>query len=252
MTDEATPYGDRDLTWDGCFNVRDLGGLPVSGGGRIRSGAVVRSDSIDNLTPAGWSALQSYGIATVVDLRNGHERAADAGPRPVGLTTVHVPLDDVDDVDFWARMHREERDGSPLYYRPFLTHKPERVAAAVTAVARADPGGVVVHCAGGRDRTGLVTVLLLAVAGVPAGPIAADNEASTARLPPLFAKLGMADETAEIQTALDRHHTTIHAEITGLLDLVDVDTYLRSAGVTDADLHALRQRLVGPAAGHET
>jgi len=249
MTDEATPRGDRDLTWDGCFNVRDLGGLPAGGGKRIRPGAVVRSDSIDNLTPAGWAALQAHGVMTVVDLRNDDERAADAGPRPLGLTTVHVPLDDV---DFWARMHREQRDGSPLYYRPFLTHKPERVAAAVTAVARAGPGGVLVHCAGGRDRTGLVTVLLLAVADVPSDRIAADNEASTVRLPPLFAKLGIPDETAEIQTALDRHHTTIRAEITGLLHQVDVNTYLRAAGVTAADLHALRERLVGRAAGRET
>ena len=186
---------------------------------------------------------------TVVDLRNDDERAADTSPRPPGLTTVHVSLDDVADIDFWARMHHEERDGSPLYYRPFLAAKPARVAAAVTAVARAAPGGVLVHCAGGRDRTGLITVLLLAVAGVPADQIAADNEASTARLPALFATAGMPDETAKIQAALDRHHTTIRGEVTKLLDEITVDTYLQAAGVTAADLSALRHRLIDTAAG---
>jgi len=95
MTGEPTPRAGRDLTWDGCFNVRELGGLPTSAGRQIRHGALVRSDSIDNLTATGWAALQADGVMTVVDLRNDDERAADRSPRPRGLTTVHVPLDGV-------------------------------------------------------------------------------------------------------------------------------------------------------------
>lgn len=103
------------------------------------------------------------------------------------------------------------------------------------------------HCTAGRDRTSLVTVLLLAVVGVPAPDIAADNEASTNRFPALFAKLGTPEEAVEIQAALDCHRTTISAEVTDLLTGMDVDSYLRAAGVTAADLHGLRGRLLGSA-----
>ena len=75
----------------------------------------------------------------------------------------------------------------PHYYGAALERWPERAAAAVAAVARAEPGGVVVHCGLGRDRTGLVTMLLLALVGVAPQDIADDCELSTSRLPPLDA-----------------------------------------------------------------
>jgi hypothetical protein len=65
---------DRHLDWDGCFNVRDLGGLRTADSRTTRWGAVVRSDMPDRLSAAGWSALTAYGIRTIVELRNHHER----------------------------------------------------------------------------------------------------------------------------------------------------------------------------------
>jgi hypothetical protein len=55
---------DRQLNWDGCFNVRELGGFRAADGRETRWGAVVRSDSPERLTVAGWSALQAHGIRT--------------------------------------------------------------------------------------------------------------------------------------------------------------------------------------------
>jgi protein-tyrosine phosphatase len=195
---------------------------------------VVRSGTLDRLTPAGWSALRAHGIRTIVDLRNPHELGAEG--RPDGLAYVHVALDDVDDREFWERCRVEELDGSPLYYRPFLERKPERCAAAVAAVARAGPGGVVVHCGSGRDRAGLVATLLLAVAGVPAGEIAADYELS-ASAP------GLEDETREIQAALARRGTSARVAMLDLLATLDVPAYLRDAGVSRAELVAIEERL---------
>jgi protein-tyrosine phosphatase len=241
---------DRHLDWDGCFNVRDVGGLTTPDGRRVRSGVLVRSDSVDKLTAEGWAALWAYGIRTVVDLRNDDEWAVDTGARPPGLTTVHVPLDDAGDTELWDWLNSEELNGSPLYYRPFMARKPERVAAAVTAVARAAPGGVLVHCAAGRDRTGLITMLLLAVAGVRPEEIAADNDLSSGRVGRLFEAVGMDDETPSIRENLDRRHTSVQDVVLEALDGFDVEAYLRSAGVPAADLDSLRRRLgVGVIAG---
>src|SRR4051812_48830015 len=99
----AALLGDRHLAWDDSFNVRDLGGFPVAGGGRTRRGALVRADGLNRLTAAGWAALWGHGVRTVIDLRNDDEVAAtaDAVPRPAALATIRVPLDDSADTAFW-------------------------------------------------------------------------------------------------------------------------------------------------------
>lgn len=240
----------RGLDWGGCFNARDLGGLATVDGRETLAGALVRSDSPDRLTPDGWAAVLAHRIRTVVDLRFDEERAADTGARPAGLTTVSVPLSSPADPDFWASIDRDGLSSSPLFYREFLDRMPDRAAAAVAAVARAAPGGVLVHCTGGRDRTGVLTVLLLAAVGVRPADIAADNDLSTPRVRALFAARGWPDDTGRVRAALDRRHTTGPAEILRLLDGFDARAYLRSAGVPDADLATLQRRLVARPARH--
>ncbi len=238
---------DRHLEWHDCFNVRDLGGLATTDGRAVRGGALVRSDGINRLTAVGWAAAYDHGVRTVLDLRNDEEIEPDAAPRPPGMVTVRVPLDDSADTAFWEWCWANELDGSPLYYGPFLNQKPERCAAAVTAVARAGPGGVLVHCVSGRDRTGLISMLLLALAGVPAEDIAADYELSTERLRGLYAAWGAEDQGPGIQQALASKGTTARGALLSILAGLDVAAYLRSAGMPDADLAAVRDRLLEPA-----
>ena len=235
---------DRNLDWEGCVNARDLGGLPTAEGRRTRWGAIVRSDSLDHLTTAGWSALQTHGIRTIVDLRNDEELGYEAQARPDGLTTVHVPLDDIADTEFWKYLWDEELDGTPLLHGPFLYRKPERCAAAVAAVARAGPGGVVFHCGIGRDRTGIVALLLLALVGVTPDEIASDYELSNDRLRPHRAKLGKEDQSAWTEERLRRANTSARALILATLASLDVDAYLRTGGLGDDDLAAIRARLL--------
>jgi protein-tyrosine phosphatase len=233
---------DRHLDWAGCYNVRDLGGLPTVDGGTTRRGAVIRADSLDRLTPEGWAALHDYGVRTVVDLREAEERE-EAVVRPAGIEVVHVPLDDNDDTAFWYYAIDDDADGTPRYYRPFVEHKADRCAAAVAAVAGAAPGGVVVHCGIGRDRTGLVALLLLAIAGVTPEAIVEDYSLSGARLRPYFDHARPAGDDP-IVARLASRGTTI-AEVLGrLLADVDILLHLRDAGLTEDDLRALRTRLV--------
>ncbi|MCU1351743.1 MAG: Protein tyrosine/serine phosphatase, partial [Acidimicrobiales bacterium] len=175
----------RHLAWDGCANARDLGGLPTRDGGRTRWGAAIRSDSLDGLRDAGWAALHEHGVRTVVDLRDGDERAAWVDSAAYGVTTIHLPLEDLSDVEFWLEWRGV--CNTALYYRAFLDRFPERSADLVAAFVGAAPGGVLFHCQIGRDRTGLVALLLLALAGVAADDIADDHALSDARLRPYFA-----------------------------------------------------------------
>jgi protein-tyrosine phosphatase len=234
----------RHLDWDGCHNVRDLGGLRTRDGGVTRRGAVVRSDAVDRLTRPGWDALVAHGVRTVIDLRNDDERAPDAAPRPELVTTLELPLDGTADTAFWSEWGSGPQIGTPLYYGPFLACFPERTAAVVGAVARARPGGVLLHCRAGRDRVGLATLVLLAVTGVEHDEIADDHGLSHERVSALAAALGEPDQRADIEAELQRRGTTSREAILGLLAGLDAEAYLRGAGVDLDDLAALRSRLL--------
>ena len=170
---------ERHLSWDGCNNVRDLGGL-----GRIRRGALVRADALQQLSAEGWRALERHGIRTVVDLRNPDEIGEDAAPRPPGLTTIRIPLDGLEHWDFWQHWYGRPEFGTPHYYGPWLERFPDRAARTLAAIARAQPGGVAYHCGIGRDRTGLITGLICAALGVPGQEAAEDYALSESRVPP--------------------------------------------------------------------
>jgi hypothetical protein len=77
----------RHLDWDGCFNVRDLGGLRTRDGGTTQWRSVIRADALDGLTAAGWFGLSEYGVRTVIDLPNDAERGPDLAPRPPEVKT---------------------------------------------------------------------------------------------------------------------------------------------------------------------
>ncbi|WP_424534998.1 tyrosine-protein phosphatase [Sphaerisporangium viridialbum] len=235
---------DRHLDFDGCYNVRDLGGLATGDGRTTRAGAVVRSDTPDRLTAEGWSALRAYGIRTLVDLRNDREVRAWNGYRPPWIRVLRAPLDDDGDTEFWER--RRHLYGTPLYYRTFLEHKPGRCAAAITAIAQAPPGGVLFHCVAGRDRTGIVALLLLALAGVAPADIASDYELTTERLGPLYAKLGEEDEAPMIRRRLLKENTSAREIILTTLAELDVEAHLLDGGLHKDDLETLRTRLLGP------
>jgi hypothetical protein len=234
----------RRLDWDGCCNIRDLGGLPTLDGRATRFGAVVRADAIDRLSAAGWAALEAHGVRTVIDLRNEDELRADVAPRSAGVSTIHLPLDAADDREFWDAWGTGPQFGTPLYYGPHLERFPERSARVLAAIATAPPGGVLYHCGIGRDRTGMITILLLALAGVRPEEIAADYELSAAGVRELAARRGDAGDVALVDDFLRARGTTAGELVVSLLASTDVESLLRAGGLTDAHVAALRARLV--------
>ena len=238
--------GDRCLDWDGCFNVRDLGGLPVRGG-VVAPGALIRADSVAHLTPDGWGSLVAHGVRTVIDLRNDDERNPDEAVRPAAIDTVTLPLDVVEATDFWDEWAAGLQFGTPLYYLPHLRRFPDRNADVVAAVARARPGGVLFHCVGGRDRTGQVAMILLALLGASVQTIAADYQLSAASRSALAAARGGEDDTAELTSFLAQRGATIEQIIGDTLSGVELAPALGAAGLREADLRALHTRALSPA-----
>jgi protein-tyrosine phosphatase len=235
---------DRSLGWKGTYNSRDLGGLPTADGALTRTGAIVRSDSLQNLESQGWEEVEAFGIRTVIDLRNEGEIEADAARRPGSIETVNIPLDVTEDREFWDVWGNGPQFATPLYYRPHLERFPDRSAQVIRAIATAPPGGVVFHCQGGRDRAGQIAMLVLAVSGTEHEAIAADYALSDERLRPLYLSRGQEDEAPKIAEFLRGQGTTATDLIVELLATFDVEAALLGAGLEEQDVAALRRRLV--------
>ena len=244
------------LAWEGCLNVRDLGGLPTEDGRRTRAGAVVRSDNVRGLTDAGWHALAVHGVTRIVDLRWPEELAEDQ-PRDVDIDVVHVSvLGETYDREYVAELdaHLASVDDVAEHYAwsyvDFLERYRERFGRAFAAIADAE-GTVVVHCMGGKDRTGLISALLLRLAGVGVETIGEDYALSADNLAPL-SEQWLADAANEAEREKRRRlaHTPAEAMVSVVDEIErrygDVASYLRAAGLTDAQIDRLRERLVDP------
>ncbi len=245
----------RALRWDGCVNVRDLGGLPTEDGRETRFRQVVRADSVRGLSDAGWRSLHDYGVRSLLDLRWQEELAEDP-PLELGLEVVHVSLfGDYDpalgrELDALAAAQPTVAAGTREVYLASLRRHAQEVARAIAAIADAGDGAVVVHCAAGKDRTGLVVALLLRLAAVREDAIAADYALSEASWAPYVGKwideaetdrerarrrrlaLCPPEAVIEVLEALEREHG-------------DVGEYLRRAGATVDQLERAAARLLG-------
>lgn len=232
----------RALAWDGCVNVRDIGGLPTDDGGEIRPRVVVRADSIRGLTETGWQALLDYGVAVAIDLRSDDELQQDPD-REAPIPVVHIPIDPNEAPA--AFQFPTMREG----YEALLEHFPQAFAQAIETVATSD-GTVVIHCAGGRDRTGIAVALMLRLAGVDADDIAADHALSDESWAPYNEAWFAAAEDDEERER--RRRVAKPAGRTMIDVLAEVDRrfggprgYLTSGGATDANLDKLVLRLRG-------
>jgi hypothetical protein len=232
---------ERILRWDGCVNVRDLGGLPLADGGETAFGVVVRADALPWLTTAGRQALVDYGVSLVVNLRP--QREDDENPMealPVPVVRLGMDPRPVAAAWEWPTM-REAYLGLADHYRA-------EFAQALTLLGNAEPPAAI-HCAGGRDRTGIACGMALWLAGVEPDVIAADHALSDVHLAERTADwLAQAADTEE-RVRRERVVQPPGRTLADVLEEIDstegIRARLLSAGAEEAALDRLVARLRG-------
>ncbi len=222
----------RILNWQGCNNVRDLGGMDASNGNKTHWGAIVRGDQPSKLTTEGWDALYEHGIRTIVSLRT---HGLDEKDHPIvstpysDINVVSVEIEDITDKEFVAQWFDSGLWGTPLYYRDALLRWQGRHTAALNAIAQAKSGGIFFHCKRGHDRTGIIALLLLTLAGVSLNDITTDYELSA---DPIRDQL------------LAERNTNVLEVLQKTLEGIQVENYLLQGGMIQNDIAALRTRLL--------
>lgn len=230
---------DRSLRVDGLVNGRDLGGLERPDGTLTPVGVFFRSDNADRISPAGWEQVYEAGIRTVVDLRQPRERERDTRKRPSWLTTINLDLDGLENTEFWAGYWDNGLVGTALYFLPHLTAMPERAGAAISLMVNAPPGGVLFHCMGGRDRTGLIAMILLSAVNTSTEAIV-DDYLETVRLGDIRAASSHRNNAEPLLNELcERFGTTTEEAFRTALAGFDLQGFIEAANLPERDRAAL-------------
>jgi len=272
---------DRWVRLDGTANMRDLGGLPTADGGRTVPGRILRSDNLQGLSTDDVARLRTeFGLREVIDLRTTAEILLEGrGPLRAVPEVAHrhfslllerghhtdvfaveeedQPLGDLSSgwvESLLPRQTAAREEGEPPAVRSYLGYlgdRPDHVVGALRALAAAGSGASVVHCAAGKDRTGVVVALALAVADVPHEEIVADYAMTADVIEALVARLAASATYAEDMVQRDIASHTPRAETMDRLLTVLDERFGGPVGWLDAhgfgadERAALRARLRG-------
>jgi protein-tyrosine phosphatase len=248
----------RWLALDGAVNVRDVGGMPLARGGATRRGVLVRADNLQGLSERDVAELEALGVRLVVDLRTREEIELE-GPGPlVGRVEIrhrslHPEAGERTDATVvpWRRFGGDSDESIAVRaYLGYLHDRPDSIVAALEDVAGGE-GGAIVHCAAGKDRTGVVVALALAAVGVERPAIVADYVATGERLGAVLARLKASPTYAgDLDGLPDDVHMTLPETMERVLTLLDERHggplgWLDEHGFGTDAVEALRARLTG-------
>jgi protein-tyrosine phosphatase len=248
----------RWLAVEGSSNVRDLGGVPLAGGGTTAFGVAYRSDTLQEHTDADVARFRERGVALVLDLRTPTE-ARQEGRGPLvesgSVRYVNAPL--LPDSAFNGTadddvvVHDRTREERVRHYLGYLHDSGGvEMVRAVTELARAESAAIF-HCAAGKDRTGVLAAMVLDVAGADREAVVADYALTTERIDGIMGRLGRLQSYAEDIAEVPRElHVAEAGTMRDLMAAIDsryggARTWLAAAGVAEADLDRLAARLRG-------
>ena len=254
MQDTVETEPQRWVRLEGLDNVRDVGGLPLRDGGTTRSGMLLRSANLRHATPADVAHLVDvFGLRLVIDLRTPREVDRD-GPTAVagaGVETVALSFLPEDG----EALPETGDDTDPLLraYLGYLVDRTENVVEAVRLLGSPEAGPALVHCAAGKDRTGVLVALVLDAVGVEREAVIADYALSAEQVESMWRRwtaaagvempddltphLPRAEVIATVLARLDEQH--------GVGGRDGAAGWLRANGLEDEVLDRLRARLTG-------
>jgi protein-tyrosine phosphatase len=239
----------RILRLGGVRNLRDVGGYPTRDSRRTRWRTLYRSDCLDKLDPAGQAWLIDAGLRSVVDIRGDDEVAERPNVFAASKEVKYRPFplfEGPPPDDLQPDLHNGYRREVDLLGR--------RLAELLEALLEADTLPTVVHCAAGKDRTGIVIAVILAAVGTEPGVIAEDYAMSQACLGATYLDDARAWATQRgLDWSIWEH--TAHTPPERMLKTLayvnerdaSVDRYLLEHGLSPSALANLREVLTEPA-----
>ena len=204
----------------------------------------MRSDNISYLTQEGVQAMWDFGVTHVIDLRSESEVASFPSPFAApdyGPEYVSRPV-----VDDALAPHLAQVPGMSDRYLMMLERRQQGIANVFRSIAQVD-GPVVFHCYAGKDRTGLIAAMVLALAGVHADAIAADYAETDLHLAARYAEWLAAAPPEKLEALRDELRCPPEW-ILGALDHLDhrwggVEPYLLAGGVSPAEIERIQGKL---------
>lgn len=246
----------RHIPLAGTYNLRDLGGYATQPGetmpGETQHRRMLRADGLHKLTEKERDDLHALGVRTVIDLRRDHELAAAPNPFENDERVHYVNISLFDRLD--VTQIPLELDGAEnnvlldLYCQAAQNQKAE-IAAVLTTIAEAEDGAVLFHCTAGKDRTGIIAALLLAIAGVARADIVADYALTKAQIAPFIDDImtrvaSRGDDVARFRPLLACEPETMEGWLDHLEEsYADIPAFLAATGLDQATLEKLRDRL---------
>jgi len=242
---------ERRIELDGCVNFRDLGGYPTADGRTLRWRLLFRSDALHALSAHDVDRLRTeLALTDIVDLRSTGELTAEGrgllGRESIGFH--HTPLFDGDlGASGSEASTRAQTMTLGQRYVGLLEIARDPIARVIGVLASAH-GGAVYHCAAGKDRTGIISAVLLGALGVPDDLIVADYALSGERIDAIIDRVMSMKGYEEALRAMPED--TLHAKPESMQAVVDhvaaqhgsMSDYLRGAGVDDRTLEQLRSK----------
>jgi protein-tyrosine phosphatase len=249
----APPSNSR-ITPSRLINLRDLGGTPVAGGGRIVPGLIFRSDDASFVDEAQAADLVHQGLTTVIDLRSPEEadytgRGA-LGAYPVKHHALPLTRHDAAPIALASAIEDGRPESLGWWYADLFVSKAHSLVAGLVIVAEA-PGAVLFHCAAGKDRTGLFAAAVLSTLGASDDAIVADYAQSNSLMPEVLSRLSglkpsTPPETVELNSVV---LTAPAAAMSAMLRILDQEhggaqAVLQRAGLQASTALAMTERFV--------
>ena len=231
----------------GTYNVRDLGGY-ASAHGQTQWRRMLRADGLHRIDQAGMDALIAEGLTTVIDLRHAEELAHQ--PNPLSLNPA-VAYHNVSLFDGLAPDMMGAEDVLLELYKLPLVNRQSALAQVLRIIADAPPGAVLYHCTAGKDRTGVVSALLLAIAGVEAALIVEDYSPTAALIAPMVEEItagavARGADPSVFARVLASDPETMELTIAFIIaEFGTMEAYLEQIGLDAETIQRLRNRLVG-------